>query len=109
MRMGVSSGCSGARRCAKSLHRASWHTTVPCFYHAVIKLSLPGVQPVLKTPHCGIVNCTCIAFQRGPLPPQEAMKDINMSEKNSFMKGEKLVAIISEAASTGISLQADKR
>ncbi|CCD69779.1 Protein strawberry notch homolog [Caenorhabditis elegans] len=50
-----------------------------------------------------------VMYQRRNANAEVSLELINMEEKEKFMRGEKLIAIISEAASSGISLQSDRR
>ncbi|KAH7729381.1 protein F20H11.2 [Aphelenchoides avenae] len=50
-----------------------------------------------------------VTYQMRNADSELAVEYMNMEEKEKFMNGEKLVAVISEAASSGISLQSDRR
>ncbi|XP_065196850.1 protein strawberry notch homolog 1-like isoform X2 [Sycon ciliatum] len=50
-----------------------------------------------------------ISYEYRSAEESVSLDQINIMEKDRFMRGEKLVAIISEAASSGISMQADRR
>lgn len=59
--------------------------------------------------HIVTTESGAVQYERRNANADVSLELINMEEKEKFMKGEKLVAIISEAASSGISLQSDRR
>ncbi|EOD07809.1 hypothetical protein EMIHUDRAFT_249392 [Emiliania huxleyi CCMP1516] len=70
---------------------------------AAAELELPPAALDLLIDECG--GAAAVAEMTG----RKARVALNVTERNAFMDGKKLVAVISDAASTGISLHADAR
>ena len=56
-----------------------------------------------------ISNDGAVRFESRTADTDCALEHVNLREKDLFMDGVKNIAIISEAASSGISLQSDRR
>lgn len=65
-----------------------------------------AVRAVANSGHC---VCPQVVYNDRARDLDEARRRVNLKERAAFMAGEKLVAVISDAASTGVSLHADKR
>ncbi|KAK1388247.1 hypothetical protein POM88_016425 [Heracleum sosnowskyi] len=77
----------------------------------IVQLGGPyKVQEITGRRHRLVRASNGIAVRYEPRSTKDVtMEMVKINEKQSFMDGEKLVAIISEAGSAGVSLQADRR